>query len=163
MEPPGPGSTIGERLSWTRQEWLRKGVRELARDLQSGYGMETLTHVSVGRYESGERVPDANYLEAILRRARVNPRWLLLGEETPHPIASDMLARQAIAAIRLILDRLDETTSLSVEQIAEAVQGETAVEISEGANQAEEGAEGSQLSGDDSSENGIGRRDLLPG
>ncbi|KAB2888880.1 MAG: helix-turn-helix transcriptional regulator [Desulfobulbaceae bacterium] len=32
------------------------------------------------RYESGERTPDADFLEAICRAYNVNPSWLLLGE-----------------------------------------------------------------------------------
>ena len=45
-----------------------------------------LKQTTYGQYERGVTIPDSNTLSAICRAFRVNPRWLLLGEE---PIYDD--------------------------------------------------------------------------
>lgn len=59
---------------------------------------------SLIRYESGERVPDATFLQAVVTKCKVDPSWLLLGiEDVPK---KEHLNREKQA----LLDAYDEMT-----------------------------------------------------
>lgn len=64
---------IGERL---------RVIREQGNAKQTEYAtLFGVTVNTIGRYERGERTPDAEFIVALCRETGVNPRWLLFGEE----------------------------------------------------------------------------------
>lgn len=66
------------RLKIVREHVLRATTREVE-DLVRGQGVE-VSHVSVIRYEKGERVPGADYVAAIGSAAKVSLEWIMLGQ-----------------------------------------------------------------------------------
>jgi len=65
---------IGERLKLVRGNTSQTEYANL-------FGVTTNT---IGRYERGERTPDAEFIFALCKETGVNPRWLILGEEPMH-------------------------------------------------------------------------------
>lgn len=94
--------TIGQRLEYARKVELRASMRELQRKL-AARGLD-VTHVSVARYESGERVPPSDYVAAVAELAGLSAGWLLAGEGAPRP-AERGAAERAIDEITEIIRR----------------------------------------------------------
>ena len=69
-----PTQTLAGRIAWVRGEMRQEDFAA-----RLGIGRTTLI-----RYESGERVPDADFLSALVKEFRVDAGWILLGGEVPN-------------------------------------------------------------------------------
>lgn len=77
--------------------------RAFAKEVEARTGY-TVSHSSVGQYETGTTVPSA-YSAAICRAFEVNPRWLLQGEGLRSQ-ASPPAMERALARIAEVLEEL---------------------------------------------------------
>ena len=105
--------SIADRL---RQARSRTTQSEAAKRL--GIHLNT-----VGKYERGERSPDANYLIAFCLEFKINPNWLLLGIGPMHTNEVEskqfFLENQIDAAEQLVLDLMEsEGIQLEKEQVS---------------------------------------------
>ena len=73
---------VGARLKAVRGHRTQREVAERVRS----------TKMSVSRYESGERVPDAVYLATFCTEFDVDAGWLLLGKGVPPSVTVDLPA-----------------------------------------------------------------------
>jgi transcriptional regulator with XRE-family HTH domain len=80
--PPGPDSTLAERIKWLREEDLRVDARALARRLEA-YAVRGADHSSIGKYETGKTVPSGPFLAALALEANIDGHWLLTGDGAP--------------------------------------------------------------------------------
>jgi len=65
------GDAVGARIAEVRARRTQAAFAELL----------GVSEVTVGRYERGERLPDAEFLSAIARAADISTHWLLYGAE----------------------------------------------------------------------------------
>jgi transcriptional regulator with XRE-family HTH domain len=72
------------RLKWLRQTYLGlRSPRQMSKAMSQHYRSSKrkgLSHVTIWRYEEGERTPTAVELYNIAEFANVSPAWLLTGE-----------------------------------------------------------------------------------
>lgn len=87
MEAQHALDTLGKRLKFAREQKMRAGLREMERSLKEG-GLEA-NHVSIARYERDQRVPPADYVQAVARMAGLSAGWVLAGEGTPDRATPD--------------------------------------------------------------------------
>ena len=105
---------FAERLKWVRERRLRMGARELSRELKQRSADAAVSHVSIRRYESGERDPGVGYLFALADLSGLDAGWILTGEGDMHPVEPDAKAAalDAIAEIVESLKRPDDVADL---------------------------------------------------
>lgn len=96
-------STIGDRLRWVRGQVT---MDDLAEKLQ-------VHRNTVARYENGDRMPDANYLNKVIEKFQnINPAWLLTGEgEKEKAFWADAQAKELLEGHFMVLTQLGGETN----------------------------------------------------
>lgn len=102
-------STLGERI-----RMIRRGESRESFSARLG-----ISHSSLKRYESGEREPDAAFLDALIADQKISKHWLLTGEgnvyqedfselkskiSEPKTASEDVVKDELIESLRLIAD-----------------------------------------------------------
>lgn len=114
MGPEVPLTTLGERLYYVRKHLLGWSSRRAQEELKRA-GIDIDSHSTVLRYESGERIPGADYIAELCNRSNISADWLLTGEGLRYRQRADGAdpyrqgAQHAIEEIfRRLLDIVDE-------------------------------------------------------
>lgn len=99
---------LSGRLQIIRGEMTQ---REFAKRL--GVGRTTLI-----RYESGERIPDAMFLQMLILKFKIDPSWLLLGlGSVPEQVQISSEKRALLGAY----DRMSDENKRAIIQISESL------------------------------------------
>lgn len=89
-------------------------VRDTARLSREDFADElAVTPATIGRYEKGERTPDAGFLHQLVIKFGCDPEWLLIGggsmrREEPHP-ADKRIDEDLLEAVIEVVEEILET------------------------------------------------------
>jgi hypothetical protein len=85
VPPPGPGSTISERL-----QWARKHLRGFSSDRAAAEALRFVVS-TYRKHESGERGADGmkqHHIDRYAKALKVNPVWLQTGQGSHERIST---------------------------------------------------------------------------
>lgn len=71
---------------------------------------------TIARYERGERIPDAEFIERVFKRFRVSPQWLLSGTGKMQPLQP---INNAASSFEKLLNQYQEAGVISADSISD--------------------------------------------